>query len=100
MNGVLAVRALGKEEGAALQNWRLGHVPAGSTDAVAYSLNGTRSPGAAALHIALGDRSFPHLVPLQYLLGVSCPCPYQPVGGSGGQLNCKIMVLKGSQRRV
>ena len=35
---------------------RLGHIPAGSTDAVAYSLNGTRSQQTAALHIAIGDR--------------------------------------------
>jgi hypothetical protein len=35
---------------------RLGHIPAGSTDAVAYSLNGTRAQETAALHIALGDR--------------------------------------------
>ena len=38
---------------------RLGHIPAGSTDAVAYSINGTRSQLTAALHIALGDRSTP-----------------------------------------
>jgi len=36
---------------------RLGHIPAGSTDAVAFSLHGTRSPATAALHIALGDRA-------------------------------------------
>lgn len=35
---------------------RLGHIPAGSTDAVAYSLNGTRNQQTAALHCALGDR--------------------------------------------
>ena len=29
---------------------------AGSTDAVAYSLNGCRDQATAALHIALGDR--------------------------------------------
>ena len=34
---------------------RLGHIPAGSTDAVAYSLNGTRSELTATLHIAIGD---------------------------------------------
>lgn len=57
MNGVLAVRSLGTEASAVLRNWRLGHIPAGSTDAVAYSINGTRSAATAALHIALGDRS-------------------------------------------
>ncbi|CAD7698513.1 unnamed protein product, partial [Ostreobium quekettii] len=35
---------------------RLGHIPAGSTDAVAWSLNGSRSPVSAALRVALGDR--------------------------------------------
>ena len=34
---------------------RLGHVPAGSTDALAWSIHGTRCPAAAALHVALGD---------------------------------------------
>lgn len=34
---------------------RLGHIPAGSTDAVACSLNGTRSVFSAAMRIALGD---------------------------------------------
>ena len=72
MNGVLAVRALGSEAGAILKSWRLGHIPAGSTDAVAYSINGTRSAETAALHIALGDRSptlpLPHLSPLPILI--------------------------------
>ncbi|GAX83936.1 hypothetical protein CEUSTIGMA_g11360.t1 [Chlamydomonas eustigma] len=35
---------------------RVGHIPGGSTDAVAYTLHNTRSVEAAALHIALGDR--------------------------------------------
>ena len=57
MNGVLAVRARGAAEATGLADrLRLGHIPAGSTDAVAYSLNGTRSQMTAALHIALGDR--------------------------------------------
>ena len=34
---------------------RLGHIPAGSTDALAWSVHGTRCPAAAALHVALGD---------------------------------------------
>lgn len=34
---------------------RVGHIPAGSTDAVACSLNGTRSVFSAAMRIALGD---------------------------------------------
>ena len=56
---MLSVRAKGSEEGAAAQRLRLGHIPAGSTDAVAYSINGTRSQMTAALHIAMGDRQAP-----------------------------------------
>lgn len=36
---------------------RLGHIPAGSTDAVAWSVNGSRCPISAALRIVLGDRT-------------------------------------------
>ena len=56
MNGLLEVRSRQGEACKAAQRWRMGHVPAGSTDAVAYSINGTRSAVTAALHIALGDR--------------------------------------------
>ena len=56
MNGLLTVRGRKSEDGKAAQRWRVGHVPAGSTDAVAYSINGTRSVVTAVLHIALGDR--------------------------------------------
>lgn len=49
-------RACGGDKAAAAVGLRLGHIPAGSTDAVAYSLSGTRSQQTAALHIALGDR--------------------------------------------
>ena len=56
MNGLLCVRSRGDEGASAAQHWRLGHIPAGSTDTVAYSINGTRSALTAALHIALGDR--------------------------------------------
>jgi hypothetical protein len=52
----LETRAEGGERGAVAARVRLGHIPAGSTDAVAYSLNGTRAQETAALHIALGDR--------------------------------------------
>jgi ceramide kinase len=34
---------------------RIGHIPAGSTDAAACTLNGTRSAFTAAMHVALGD---------------------------------------------
>jgi hypothetical protein len=40
---------------AAAINLRVGHIPAGSTDAVACTLNGTRSAFSAAMRIALGD---------------------------------------------
>ncbi len=57
LNGLMAVRC-GEDaaRAAAAMQLRVGHIPAGSTDAVAYSLNGTRSAAAAALHVALGDR--------------------------------------------
>eukprot|EP01025_Chloroclados_australasicus_P026558 TRINITY_DN2639_c0_g1_i1.p1 TRINITY_DN2639_c0_g1~~TRINITY_DN2639_c0_g1_i1.p1 ORF type:complete len:804 (+),score=56.36 TRINITY_DN2639_c0_g1_i1:361-2772(+) len=35
---------------------RVGQIPAGSTDCLAYSVNGTRSVVASTLHIVLGDR--------------------------------------------
>ena len=57
MNGLLDLRAQGGDMAGAAACMRLGHIPAGSTDAVAYSINGTRSQLTAALHIALGDRS-------------------------------------------
>ena len=57
MNGLLDLRAQGGDMAAVAAGMRLGHIPAGSTDAVAYSINGTRSQLTAALHIALGDRS-------------------------------------------
>jgi ceramide kinase len=56
LNGLLAVRARGGQAATLGTALRLGHIPAGSTDAVAYSLNGTRDQLTAALHIAVGDR--------------------------------------------
>lgn len=56
LNGLLSVRGAGGAAGQLAAHLRLGHIPAGSTDAVAFSLNGTRSQATAALHIALGDR--------------------------------------------
>ena len=50
MNGLLE-RPEGPE-----RQLRIGHVPAGSTDAVAWSVNGSRCPVSAALRIILGDR--------------------------------------------
>ena len=47
-----------------MANMRLGHIPAGSTDAVAYSLNGTRNQQTAALHIAIGDRCAVGAIPI------------------------------------
>mmetsp|Transcript_22634 Transcript_22634/g.56991 ORF Transcript_22634/g.56991 Transcript_22634/m.56991 type:complete len:615 (+) Transcript_22634:374-2218(+) len=57
LNALLTVRSKGGPRGAAAARLRLGHIPAGSTDALAWSVNGTRNPASAALHIALGDRS-------------------------------------------
>lgn len=47
-------RSRGGDNAAVAQRLRLGHVPAGSTDAVAYSLHGTRNAETATLHIAMG----------------------------------------------
>ncbi|BDA50250.1 Ceramide kinase [Coccomyxa sp. Obi] len=58
LNGVMALRSCEEaDRAAAAAQLRLGHIPGGSTDAVAYSLNGTRSAVTAALHVALGDRT-------------------------------------------
>ena len=58
LNGLLQLR---QSQNAAIREdalrLRLGHIPAGSTDAVAYSIHGTRDSLTAALHIVLGDRS-------------------------------------------
>ena len=40
---------------AAARALRVGHIPAGSTDAVACTLNGTRNAFSAAMRVALGD---------------------------------------------
>ena len=57
LDGVAALRCSGEAgRAAAAAQLRLGHIPGGSTDAVAYSLHGTRSAATAALHAALGDR--------------------------------------------
>ncbi|KAI7840194.1 hypothetical protein COHA_005976 [Chlorella ohadii] len=62
-NGILEARAAAaasSEPGAAelaalLGGLRLAHIPAGSTDAVACTLHGSRSPWTAAMHVCLGD---------------------------------------------
>ena len=56
VEGLMAVLASGGTRATAAAKLRIGQVPAGSTDAVAYSLHATRSAVAAALHIALGHR--------------------------------------------
>lgn len=57
LDGFAALRcSKDAERAAAAARLRLGHIPAGSTDAVSYSLHGTRSAASAALHAALGDR--------------------------------------------
>lgn len=56
VRGLLVQRLRGGEGASPSQRIRVGHIPAGSTDAVAYSLHGTRSVTTAALHVALGDR--------------------------------------------
>ena len=57
LNGLLHVRKSDNlRHRQAAEHVRLGHIPAGSTDAVAFSVHGTRDVLTAALHIALGDR--------------------------------------------
>lgn len=53
VNGVLELRAANSV--AMGPGFRIGHIPAGSTDAVACTLNGTRSTFTAAVHVVLGD---------------------------------------------
>ena len=56
VNGLLGLRqGADARRAAAAGALRAGHVPAGSTDAVACSLHGTRSAFTAACHVALGD---------------------------------------------
>lgn len=57
LRGVLALRAKGGEWMAKARDIRLAQIPAGSTDAVACTVNGSRLPVTAALHVVLGDRS-------------------------------------------
>ena len=57
MNGLLlSCAATGEAGQAMLLSLRLALIPAGSTDAVACTLHGTRSVVTAAFHVALGDR--------------------------------------------
>ena len=60
INGLLAARVAAAARGAAelrdaLCSLRLAHIPAGSTDAVACTLHGTRAAFTATMHVCLGD---------------------------------------------
>jgi diacylglycerol kinase family enzyme len=57
LRGVLALRARGAQWRAKAKDIRIAQVPAGSTDAVACTINGCRSAVTAALHVVIGDRS-------------------------------------------
>lgn len=70
LNGLLSVRGAGGAAGELAAHLRLGHIPSGSTDAVAYSINGTRSQATATLHIALGDRHAPVPIPAKHLVSL------------------------------
>ena len=63
VDGLLALRREGGPRAGVAEALRLAQIPAGSTDAVSWTVNGTRSVEAAALHVALGDGSgsSPHL---------------------------------------
>lgn len=56
VNGILALRRGGGPRAVVALSVRLAQIPAGSTDAVAWTLNGTRSVETAALRVAFGDR--------------------------------------------
>ncbi len=83
LNGLLSVRGAGGKAGQVAAHLRLGHIPAGSTDAVAFSLNGTRSQATAALHIALGDRRALHCWLVQQVFR-RVSYPYQGMGKEVG----------------
>ena len=55
-NGILALRRGGGPRAAVAVSLRVAQIPAGSTDAVAWTVNGTRSVETATLRTALGDR--------------------------------------------
>lgn len=55
VNALLNIRSKENEISKEVANIRVGHIPAGSTDAVACTLNGTRSAFSAAMRVALGD---------------------------------------------
>eukprot|EP00877_Chromochloris_zofingiensis_P010465 jgi/Chrzof1/5672/Cz16g11060.t1 len=69
MMGVFMLQQQGGQVATAAATLRLGHVPAGSTDAVAYTLNGTRDALTAALHIVLGDATAVDVAQVQYSAG-------------------------------
>eukprot|EP00210_Caulerpa_lentillifera_P009406 g8967.t1 len=57
MNGVLEQSQKPWSDQEAIHHrLRLGHIPAGSTDAVAWSVNGSRCPISSALRVVFGDR--------------------------------------------
>ena len=51
LNGLLTANLPPKME----DRIRISHIPCGSTDAVAFSLNGSRSAFTAAMRVVLGD---------------------------------------------
>lgn len=55
VNALLEIRSEDGSRSECAGDIKVGHIPAGSTDAVACTLNGTRSAFTAAMHIALGD---------------------------------------------
>lgn len=57
LRGLLALRMRGAAWRSKASMIRIAQIPAGSTDAVACTINGCRSAVTAALHIVLGDRA-------------------------------------------
>ena len=55
IHALLAIRAKGGPKAAVAECLRIAQIPAGSTDAVSWTLHASRSPETAALHVVLGD---------------------------------------------
>lgn len=55
VNALLLMRSRSDECANLANTIKVGHIPAGSTDAVACTLNGTRSAFSASMRVALGD---------------------------------------------
>jgi hypothetical protein len=93
VNGLLAARAAAEAGGdsllaASLAALRLAHIPAGSTDAVACTLHGSRSAFTAAMHVCLGDSCTLDVLRVDTALGPEFCCCI-----AGEELPCTAQVV-------